>query len=168
MERIWNIIYIFVYRLDYKLHLLFNYINPFRWIYFIPVVKRFYVKRGIDILKEGEKAFKNPDFGLSSMRAGGFMGILIFLICLGVTSLFSGIFELGPYLKLYHFIIFSIIGILANQILLFRKKKYLKYFKEIESMPKEMKEKWAWISFLVVLVILFFGIGSFIFMLNRL
>jgi hypothetical protein len=162
MERFWNIIHYFVYKLDYKLHLLFNKINPVLYFYKLPFAKKHFEKIGIDPLIEVNKAFKRPDIGISSIRSGGFMGILIFLVCFGIANLSSEIRQQGLNLKLYHFIIFIVISLLANHFLLFKKNKYLIYFKEFEKMPKELKKKWAWISFLVILGILFFGIGSLV------
>jgi hypothetical protein len=168
MERFWNIVHYFVYRGNYKLHLWFNYINPIRLILLIPVVRRFYAKKGIDIIEEGEKAFKRPDIGISSIWAGGFMYVLVFLICFGVVNYFSGIMRLDFTLKLFHFIILLSIPFVINYFLLFKQDKYLTYFKEFEIMRKEEKKRWAWISFVVIIAILLFFIGSFVFMSYRL
>ncbi len=167
MERFWNIVHYFVYRLDYKFHLLFNKINPVYYFYKLPFAKRHFEKMGIDPVMEANKAFKHPDFGISSIRAGGFMYILIFLLCLGVANLLSGITQQSLNLRLYHFIIFIVISIILNQILLFRNKKYLIYFKEFDVMPKELKKLWAWISLGVILFFFFFAISSFVFMNHR-
>jgi len=161
MERFWNIVHYFVYKLDCKLHLLFNKINPVYYFYKLPFAKRHFEKMGIDPVVEANKAFKRPDVGISTIRAGGFMYILIFLLCLGVANLVIKIAQQGPNLRLYHFITFIAISILINQVLLFRNKRYLTYFKEFDIMPKELKKKWAWISFLAILGILSFGVGSF-------
>jgi hypothetical protein len=163
MERFWNIVHYFVYKLDYKLHLSFNKINPVYYFYKLPFAKRHFEKKGIDPLVEANKAFKRPDVGISSIRAGGFMYILIFLLCLGVANFVTGIAQQGLTLKLYLFIIFVVISILTNHVLLFRNDKYLTYFKELDVMPKKLKKKWAWISFLVILGILSFVVGSFAF-----
>lgn len=165
MERFWNIVHYFVYRLDYKLHLLFDKINPVYYFYKLPFAKRHFEKIGIDPVVEANKAFKRPDVGISTIRAGGFMYILIFLLCLGVASLVIEIGQQGLNLRLYHFIIFIVISILINQILLFRNKKYLIYFKELDVMPRKLKRKWAWISFLAILGILSFGVGGFVLMI---
>lgn len=167
MERFWNIIHYFVYKFDYKLHLLFNKINPVYYFYKLPFAKKHFEKMGIDPTVETNKAFKRPDVGISSIRAGGFMYILVFLLCLGIANVFFGIVQQGLNLKLYHFIIFIVISLLVNQILLFRDKKYLTYFKEFEAMSKELKNKWAWISLIVIFSILLFGIGSFIFIIHH-
>ena len=168
MERFWNIVHYFVYRGNYKLHLWFNYINLVRWILIIPAVKRFYAKKGINILEEGEKAFKRPDFGISSIWAGGFMYVLVFLIFFGLVIYIFGIIRLDYTLNLFHFFIILSIPFVVNYFLLFKQNKYLIYFKEFEKMPREDKKKWAWISFVVIISILLFFIGSFVYMSYRL
>lgn len=167
MERFWNIIHYFVYRGDYKLHLLFNYINPVRWILLIPGIKRFYDEKKINVLEESEKAFLRPDIGISNMRTGVFMYLIFFFICFGLINYVSGILQTELDLKLYHFITLIIITLIVNYFLLFKQNKYLTYFKEFDKMPKEDKKKWAWISFVVILGILLFFIGSFVFMIYR-
>lgn len=168
MERFWNIVHYFVYKFDYKLHLIFNKINPVYYFYKLPFAKKHFEKMGIDPVVEVNKAFKRPEVGISSIRAGGFMYILIFLVCFGLVNSFSEITQQGINLKLYHFIIFIVISLLVNQLLLFRGKRYLIYFDEFEKMPKRLKRKWAWISLFVVIGILCWGVASFIFMIHRL
>jgi hypothetical protein len=168
MERFWNIIHYFVYKTDYKFHLLFNKINPFVLIHKLPFQKRIYEKKGINIRNEINKAFRNPNIGISIIRAGGFMHILVFLTCFGVINFFSGLIQQELNLKLYHFIIILFITLLVNYFLLFKQKKYRNYFKQFETMPVGVKKKWAWISFLVIVCILIFSISSFVFLDYRL
>ncbi len=168
MERFWNIVHYFVYRGFYKLHLWFNYINPVRWILLIPALRRFYAKKGIDIIEEGEKAFKRPDIGISSIWAGGFMGAFVLFVCFGSVLYVFGIFKIDYTITLVQFLFILAIPFIVNHYLLFKKKKYLKYFKEFEKMPREEKKKWAWISFAVIIGIILFFIGSFVYMSYRL
>jgi glucan phosphoethanolaminetransferase (alkaline phosphatase superfamily) len=146
--------------------LLSNKINPFKLIHRLPYLKRLYEKQGINIRNSIDEAFKRPDIGLSSIWAGGFMYILVFFMCLGTLIFFSVIIQ-KDFLKFYNFIILLIITLLVNHFLLFKRNKYLKYFKEFEEMPKNVKKKWAWISFVVIIGIWSFCIGSFVFMLYR-
>jgi hypothetical protein len=160
----WNVVHYFVYKAGYKLHLLFNKINPVLYCYRLTGAKRHFDKKGINPIIEINKAWERPDIGLSIMWAGGFMYVLFFLICFGIINLISGILQLEFDLKFYHFIILIIISLLVNYFLLFKKNKYRMYFKEFDKMQKAQKKKWAWISLTVILGILFFAIGSFVFM----
>lgn len=168
MERFWNIVHYIVYKLDYRFHLLFNKINPVYYFYKFRFAKKHFEKMGIDPVIEVNKAFKRVDFGISSIRAGGFMHILVFLICFGMVNFFCGLIQINVRLRLYHFIIFVIASLVVDHLLLFRHDKYLRYFKEFEKMPHEVKKKWSWISLVAVMCIFLFFIGSFIFMNYRL
>jgi len=168
MERFWNIVHYFVYRADYKLHLLFTKINPFTLIHKLPFQKRLYERKGIDIRNEINEAFKRPDIGLSSIRAGGFMNILVFLICFGLVNFLCGLSQVSIRLRLYHFVIFIIASLVVNYFLLFKQDKYLDYFKEFEKMSHTEKKKWAWISLGAIIGIILFLIGSFFYMSYRL
>src|SRR5437868_7750898 len=86
IELIWNIVHYFAYLADYKFHLCFNKINPFLLISRVFFQKKIYERKGINIEESLDFAFKDPENGLSSMRAGGFMFILSFLI--GATLFF--------------------------------------------------------------------------------
>lgn len=168
MERFWNIVHYFAYRADYKLHLAFNKINPVFYFYRLPFAQRHFKKMGINPLEEVNKAFKRPDIGISSIFAGGLMYGLVFLLCFGVVNLYSAVIQKELNLQLYHFIALIIMSLIVNHFLLFKRDKYLSYFKEFEKMEKTEKRKWAWISLGVILIILFFSIGSFAFLNYRL
>jgi len=168
MERFWNIVHYFVYLADYRLHLLFNKINPFMLIHKLPFQRRLYERRGINIGNEINEAFRRPDIGLSSIRAGGFMHVLVFLICFGLVNYFCGLIQINVRLRLYHFMIFVIASMVVDHFLLFRQNKYLRYFKEFEKMSHTEKKKWAWISLVTIIGIILFFIGSFFYMSYRL
>jgi hypothetical protein len=168
MEKFWNIVHYFAYNADYKFHLFFNKINPVLYFYKLPFAKRHFKKMGIDPVIEINKAFKRSDIGLSSIFAGGLMYALVFLICFGLVNLYSAIVQIELNLKIYHFFAFILISIVLNYFLLFRRDKYLHYFKEFEKMEKTDKKKWGWISLGVVLIILFFSVGSFVLLNYRL
>jgi multisubunit Na+/H+ antiporter MnhB subunit len=123
---------------------------------------------GIDPVTEVNKAFKRPDIGLSSIFSGGLMYALVGLLCFGIVNLYEGTTQKMLDLTIYHFICIIIISLVVNYLLLFKHDKYLGYFKEFEKMEKADKKMWAWISVGVILGILAFFIGSFIFMNYRL
>ncbi len=168
MERFWNLIYYFAYIGDYKLHLLFNKINPVLLLYKLNLSKKRFEKMGInDPVEELNKSFKKSDVGLGSFRAGGLMILLICLLCFGIGNIYIGVYRIRYHVKVYPFILVLAITFLVNYLLLFKHDKYLRYFKEFDKMEKTSRIRWAWISFVVMLSILFFCIGSFVFMLYR-
>lgn len=164
MERFWNIIHYCTYKGDYKLHLLFNNINPVVLLLRIPFIKKFYSNKGVDVESNLNTAFKRPDFGLSSMRVGGLMYGLIFFFQLGIIEFFLGITMIKP--RGVFFIVTPpfVISIIINNILLFKNDKYLKYFQEFDKMGTSFKRRWSWISFGTIIGIIMFLIIGFIFM----
>ena len=167
MERFWNLIYYFAYKGDYKLHLLFNKINPIVVLYKLNFSKRRFAKMGVDNpVKELNKSFKKEDTGISSFRAGGLMILLVALFCFGMGFIYIGVLRISRF-NSNIFIIVLPITLLFNYFLLFKHNKYLEYFTEFEKMDRSDKKKWAWISLLVILSIFFFIVGSFVFMNYR-
>jgi hypothetical protein len=163
MERFWNIIHYFVYKAFYKFHLFFNKINPLLFVYKSPIGNRHFKKLNIENpVEELNKTFKRPDIGISSIWAGGFMYGLVILLLWGLLNLLSAVFLIKLNLQFYHFIGFFCLSLIINHILLFKNNKYLGYFKKFDKMNNKEKIKWAWISFMVVLSILFIIIGSFV------
>ena len=167
MERFWNLIYYFAYKGDYKLHLLFNKINPIGLLYKLNFSKSRFVKMGVDNpIKELNKSFKKEDAGISSFRAGGLMILLVALFCFGMGFIYVGALRISCF-NSNIFIIVLPITLLFNYFLLFKNNKYLEYFKEFEKMDRSNKKKWAWISLLVILSFFLFIVGSFVFMNYR-
>ena len=168
MEKFWNIIHYFIYKADFRLHLLFTKISPIMLLYKLPIVKRRFDKLGVNPMDALNKSFQRPDFGISSIRAGGLMYVLFFFLCLGIIFSISGIAQLIIHLRPYHFILLIVISIIVNYFLLFKQNKYRTYFKKFDKMPKLERKKWALISLTVIIGILLFFISSFLFMSYRL
>jgi hypothetical protein len=171
IEWFWNIVYYNVYIFDSKCRKLFNYLNPFYLINKIPAVKKHHAKHGVDDMnKFAERILNNPKSGISSIWSGSFMGGLLVFIGIGLLNIIETI--VGRSLirdvtnSSSHFIIFAIAlmgpTILINNYLLFRKDKFLNYFKEFDTMSNKKKSAYSWLTFLVIVLILSFLIGSFL------
>ncbi|MEO6455708.1 MAG: hypothetical protein ABIN97_16625 [Ginsengibacter sp.] len=160
IEIVWNIVHYFVWKADYKAHLIFNKINPFMVIHKLPFQKKMYERRGINIYDEMNQAFKEPKGGLSSIRAGGFMYILSYIISLAFFCLIQAT-KNTAYLSNAVMILISILFGVLNYFLLFYKNKYLDYFKEFNLKLSNWKRKWSWLSFLIIVVIFFLLVVSF-------
>jgi len=120
--------------------------------------------------KFAERILNNPKSGISSIWSGSFMGGLLVFIGIGLLNIIETI--IGRSLirdvtnSSSHFIIFFVIllgsTVLINNHLLFRKDKFLNYFKEFEMMPKEKKSAYGWLTFFVIGLIFSFLVGSFL------
>lgn len=76
MERIWNYIHYAIFLFFKQLYKLLSYVDPFRLIYKIPAIKKFYAKGGIEDMNKftDEVVFNNKLSGLHSIWAGIQMG----------------------------------------------------------------------------------------------
>lgn len=163
----WNLIHFSLFRWERYASRLFNY--PVRRLLRNEKVKEQYAKRGVsNPEKLVVNAVNDPEIGINSILAGGQMYILICLIGLGVLFIYTAI--VGHYIKieLLHVLAILIPSFAINYFALFKGDRYLKYFQQFDRMPKADKMKYGWISFLVVLSIWLFAIGSFIFMTSSL
>lgn len=169
MERFWNMVHYFVYNAQCRFHLSFNKINPFFFLYKKPSMKRRFQKDSIDDpINRLNKSFNSPDTGISVMWAGIIMFFLVFSIFIGTENLYLASVRKSFNRQDYDLIIFFIMSYVTNHVLLFRRNKYLTYFKEFNMMKDEEKKKWAWISFMAIIGIFLFLIGSFIILTHRL
>lgn len=126
--------------------------------------------------KFAERILNNPKSGISSIRSGSFMGVLLVFIGIGLLNTFETISGRSIVRDVTdsssNFIIFVVIllgpTVLINNLLLFRKDKFLNYFKEFEMMPKEKKSAYGWLTFFVIILIFSFLVGGFLVFLNDL
>lgn len=156
-----NILHYFIYKAHYKSHLLFNKLNPFRLIHKLPFQKRRYEKLGIDIEQEINKAFGDKEKGLSIMVSGGVIIGVVFFLILAVVILLKRLLRLDFTLGITYFVFIAILSAIPCYFLVFKKDKYLAYFKKYESWSKSEKIKYGWISFTFILSVLLLFFGSF-------
>ena len=176
MERAWNYTYYSIYSFERKVTYFFRTIlNSI----FSPITKINFLKKGLE--KRGS-SFKqiddialeisnNPKNGKSINLANIHIGGLLVLLEFSLFNLFQAILGKSliqyvwgpgsPY-KWFFIIVLLVIPYLINNQLLWKNDKYLKYFKEFDKKPKEIRRKWAWISFGIILGILAFFILSFV------
>lgn len=172
MEKIWNYVHYSIFNVYKLLYKLLSYIDPFRLIYRIPAVKRFYAKGGINDISKftDEVAFNDKRTGLGSIWAGSMVGGLLIFFEYGLFNIFQLIIgkSLIQYVwgsgNLYWLLFIAgllIIPYTINEQLLFKNDKYLNYFDEFDKERKEVKRKMAWISFGIIIGILVFFVLSF-------
>jgi hypothetical protein len=129
----------------------------------MPAIKRVLEKKGVNLEKSVNEAFKDPKHGLSVLRSWAFLFLLAFFICIALGNLYFVLTHGHPDMENYRFVIifYAIISTVFNQLLVFKQKEYLLYFKKFDKMSIDEKKKWAWISFATITGIIFFMIGSF-------
>jgi hypothetical protein len=148
MEQFWNIIHFFAYKFMVKSYIIF--VKPVYFLYNTNLSKKFLARNGRTpeiAIKEFKFALTDKRVGQSSFWAFGIMITIPFTFL--VVLHFSCISIINRYalgFGIYPIVLYWIISCLLNYFLLFRKDKYIKYFKKFEKQPREWKVKWAWIS----------------------
>jgi hypothetical protein len=159
----WNLVHYNVFVWRNKVTKFFLY--PFFKFLGSSTARNFYNKRGVSdpdlIVKD---ALLNPSNGTNSIRSGGTMGVLLLFICLSVYLIYTGFFDTKITFDIIHIVIIGIIIIPINYFTLFKQRKYLTYFEEFTNLSEEKSSKYSWICFGFILLVMFFLIGSFIFM----
>lgn len=129
-----------------------------------------YKKRGVN---NPEKLIRdnisNPKSGTINWLTDGFMILFVALIyfsILNFITIISGYIIWKDWSRLVFILLTVIPAIAINYFALWKNDKYLTYFKEFEKETREMKRKWAWISFSLVLGIFGLLIFSFYCMNN--
>lgn len=169
IEWFWNLLHYNLYRLDIKASRIFNYLNPIYWINKIPKIRKHYLKHGIDDMNEFmQETFENSKNGSSTIVAGGAMGVLIIFIEVSILNITSGILKYPLYdkewtisIEIIALIILILPAMLLNNFLLFRKDKYLVYFREFAQLPKGKANYYGWLTFISIIAIITFFISSF-------
>ncbi|TJZ53595.1 hypothetical protein FAZ15_16300 [Sphingobacterium olei] len=151
IENYLNIIHYCLYKAEYRLHFLFNKINPAWLLMKIPFIKRRYEKMGVtrqSINRDNNNLWGDKRFGLSTVAAGGFLwgglGLFFFSVLMMLKVAISTVLivgcALGAGLICYAFV--------------FRQDKYIKYFDKYEKWSKQEKRKYGWLTVGSILFVL--------------
>lgn len=136
MKNYINLLHYFVYKTHYKLHTIFNKINPFRLIHKLPFQKRKYEELGINIDSIINSAYKSKEYGLSIMVSGGSIIALIFFLILSLISTLKNLLSITISLSLVHFTGIALLAILPCYLWVFKNNIYIDYFKKYDQWPK--------------------------------
>lgn len=130
VENYLNIIHFCFYRARYKLHLLMNKINPARLILKIPILKRRFERLGIDVCKRVNETFENKEYGFSVITAGSALVLILLILFLAVFNILIKLLSENNTLSNIHFVICLGLSVILSYFFVFKKDKYLKYFKK--------------------------------------
>lgn len=149
-----NVMHFCFYRLHYKLHLLANKINPFKYIVKISYIKNKLEAKGVkNIENEINKAFGNKEYGLSITVAGGALIGILFFFFLAVLNLLIKLLSQDFVLSALHFIFCASLSVALSYFYVFKNDMYLKYFEQFEGWKKVDKSKYGWLTFAFVLLV---------------
>ena len=150
--------------------------EPFLLLLKLPVVDRSYKRRGVENAGEViNKALYDKKTGVNAMIADWHMTFIFSLIPFGtvnfIVSFIWGDLELfnDKILWLLFYLLTTFIPAwIAMDVLISKKRKYLKYFKQFERQSEQWHSRTAWITFFTVIGIWGYAIGGFAFYLSRL
>jgi hypothetical protein len=164
IEKILNIIHYCIYKLDYRLHMLSNKINPFLLLGKIPAVKKKFEEKGTTYLDVANEIWTDKRFGFGIMLAGGGLSIILFLQILSIYDIMNAFFGHPFKSSLQPFVLCLIFTYLTCHYTVFQRDKYIKYFKQFEKWSKQEKWKYGILSFCYTVGVIILFIYSFRFM----
>ena len=172
MEKIiwnWNMVYYFLNKWEVMTQDIFSY--PILLLLRNEKVKKLYAKRGVDNPEDVVRnAVNNPKTGTNSIIAGIHMGGLLVMLEYSIFNFIQ--VAIGESLIQYFFkdavsvvlflITFLVPAGIVNYFLLFKKDKYLQYFKKFDKAFKKSSAKYGWRSFFIVLSFYLLIVFSFV------
>jgi len=156
-----NIVHYCIYKLDYKLHLLSNKLNPFLLLGKIPAVKRKFEEQGTSQVEVVNKVWGNKRYGFGVMISGGILPSLLFFFFWAIATIIPGIFGYKYKVEIYHLLLFLLPAILLSYPLVLKDARYIKYFKKFEKWTKQEKWKYSLISLVFIVTVIALFIYSF-------
>lgn len=164
IERIYNIIFWRIYSFLRGASKMIDGINPFRWLLQIPIIKNFYIRRGSSVEQieaAADHVTNDPVLGINIWFANHFMMLTLFFWLLNCNMPLFNYIGRRPIVPII-WIADVLLIFIAHWCFVWRKDKYLKYFKKFEKQPLSWRIKWGIISFLFVIIpILLLFIGPY-------
>ena len=161
MEFWLNIVHYCFYKLDYKLHLLSNKLNPFLLIGKIPAVKRKFEEQGTSQVEVVNKVWGDKRYGFGIMLSGGALAIIIFLVILSASLIVNSLLNYPVKLSWLPFALCMALAYGFCYLMVFQKDKYIKYFKKFDKWTKQEKWKYSLVSMAFIVVVIALFIYSF-------
>ena len=167
--------YLFVWQVT--LYKLMNYINPFTYLFKIKSIKNFYSQHGVDDMNKfvDQKVLNAKDQGINIVFAGINLSGLIVLFEYGIFNIIQ--ISLGKYLIQYiwqehvnqimFIVILLAIPSLINYYLVFKEKKYLKYFDLFDRFSGDKRFKYGLFCGVFIMLVLTFVVLTFFFLPSR-
>jgi hypothetical protein len=164
----WNFVHYTIYGWEQSIQKIFNY-PIVKFVSWAPI-RKLYAKRGVvdpasEIINVTISGKTNPSIIIAGIQMGGLIvmieySLFNFLQAYLKTSLIQYIFENIFILIAWLFVLLLVAG-LINYYILFKRDKYLDYFKRFNKLDKKSKNKNRWISTLIIIGVIGMLILSF-------
>lgn len=159
-----NIVHYCIYKVDYKLHLLSNKLNPFLLLGKIPALKRKFEEQGTTQEEVVNKVWSNRRYGFGVMVSGGGLAIILFFIVWTIFLLLNSLLKHPINFSWPPFAVCMAIAYAICHLLVFRKDRYIKYFKKFDKWTRQEKWKYGILSFAFIVGVVVLWLYSFRFL----
>lgn len=159
-----NILHYFLYRIDYRLHLLSNRVNPFLLLGRIPAVKKKFEQRGMNQTEVVNKIWGDKRYGFSIVISGGALAIIVFFIVWTIFLMLNNLLKRPFSFSVLPFAVCMSVAYSICHLLVFQKDKYIQYFQQFDKWPNARKWKYFAFSLLFILGSIAFFIYGFRFL----
>lgn len=153
-------LFYFLYRVDYRIHLGFNKINPIRR-FLDEGSKSMRKNKGRDVSSSIDDAFGNRDYGISIMRSGGFLVFLFWLFLYGFQPWVYIYTGYKAYLDLKLQLAILAVIFLVCQLAFFRTKINLEWFDRFDHLDGRLKTRRDWFCALTIFLTFAFALWGF-------
>ncbi len=161
----WNLLHYCLFLLYCKLYYVTKFLSPSFWFVKLSFMNKYFDKHGVTYFTSSAEnnAYNNEKYGVNSIWAGGgmvcvFMCIeLIVLNFIQCVSGFLFIYKLlimKSLLPILFVFLLVTIGYIFNYYTLFKKDRYLFFFKEFSKFSKKERRKYFFVSFCIFSVLL--------------
>lgn len=151
IEKSLNILHYCIYKADFKRHSLSNKLNPFVVAGRIPAVRKKFEEQGTTHLEVANKLWRDKRYGFSIMISGGGLVIVVFLIFMAVFDILNSLFLYPINSSELPFLLCALLSYLICHYTVFKRDKYLNYFKQFGKWTKLQKWKYGLYSFFLLL-----------------
>lgn len=159
IEFLLNAIHYCWYKADYKRHLLTNKLNPFNLLGKVPAVKRKFEAQGTSHKKVVDGLWSDKRFGFSIQNSGVGLTVIMLLIIWAVFLMLNSLLTNPIGFSWRPFVICMALAYLICHLTVFKKDKYLAYFKQFEKWSSQQKWTYGLLSF----IFLAGGVASFVY-----
>jgi hypothetical protein len=159
IENLFNIVHYTLYKIDYKLHFLFNKVNPALLLGRIPALRRKFEEQGTTYIEVVNKLWIDKRYGFGIILSGGGLLFIVFLVLISLYTILNGLLSQPMSSSLFPFVLSLLFSYLICYYRVFKDDKYLLYFKKYDKWSKKDKIKNHSISF----VMFFISITLFVF-----
>jgi len=176
----WNIIHYSIFKFERNTSYFIN--LPIRWLFGL-FFEISFIKKGLkkrdsskgEIFDVSEKVVNDSISGINIIISGIQMGGILVFIEYSIFNFVQGYIGMSLIQHVWENDNYKILAILAllvlpgifNYLVLFRRNKYLKYFKEFEDWDKQENKKYGWLSFGFIIGVILLLISSFYFLTIR-